>query len=40
MRREQRHGTGYKRYPDAYLYETLGLYQLPTSRAAMLKAKT
>ena len=40
MRREQRHGTGYKRYPDAYLYETLGLYQLPTSREAVLKAKS
>ena len=40
MRRQQRHGTGYKQYPDAYLYETLGLYQLPASRAAVLKAKT
>ena len=40
MRREQRHGTGYKQHPDAYLYETLGLYQLPTSRVTMLKAKT
>lgn len=39
MRREQRHGTGYKRYPDSYLYDTLGLYQLPTSRAAVLNAK-
>lgn len=39
MRREQRRGTGYKRYPDRYLYETLGLYQLPTSRAAVLNAK-
>ena len=39
MRREQRPGTGYKQYPDAYLYQTLGLYQLPTSRAAVLKAK-
>jgi len=40
MRREQRRGTGYKRYPDRYLYETLGLFQLPTSRAAVLNAKT
>lgn len=40
MRREQRQGTGYKRYPDAYLYQTLGLYQLPTSRAAVLNAET
>lgn len=39
MRRQQRQGTGYKQYPDAYLYETLGLYELPTSRAAMLNAK-
>ena len=39
MRREQRHGTGYKRYPIAYLYETLGLYPIPTRRADMLKAK-
>jgi RNA-directed DNA polymerase len=40
MRREQRHGTGYKQYPDAHLYETLGLYPLPQSRAAVLKAKS
>ena len=40
MRREQRRGTGYKRYPDRYLYETLGLFQLPTSRTAVLNAKT
>jgi RNA-directed DNA polymerase len=39
MRRQQRHGTGYKQYPDAYLYETLGLYQLPTNREAVLNAK-
>lgn len=39
MRREQRHGTGYKRYPDAYLYGQLGLTQLPTNREAVLKAK-
>jgi RNA-directed DNA polymerase len=39
MRRQQRGGTGYKQYPDAYLYETLGLYELPNSRAAVLKAK-
>jgi group II intron reverse transcriptase/maturase len=40
MRREQRQGTGYKQYPDAYLYQTLGLYELPKSRAAVLKAKS
>lgn len=39
MRRQQRGGTGYKQYPDAYLYETLGLYKPPTSREAVLKAK-
>lgn len=39
MRRQQRHGTGYKQYPDAYLYETLGLHLLPISRKAMLNAK-
>jgi RNA-directed DNA polymerase len=39
MRREQRYGTGYKRYPLAYLYETLGLYPIPTRRADMPNAK-
>ena len=39
MRREQRPGTGYKRYPLAYLYQTLGLYQIPTRRADMPNAK-
>lgn len=39
MRREQRQGTGYKRYPDPYLYETLGLFMPPESRAAVLNAK-
>jgi hypothetical protein len=39
MRREQRRGTGYKQYPDAYLYQTLELYELPKSRAAVLKTK-
>ena len=40
MRREQRHGTGYKRYPRAYLYKTLGLYNLPNRRPAVPNAKT
>ena len=40
MRREQRHGTGYRQYPDEYLYQKLGLYQLPQNRTAVLKAKT
>jgi group II intron reverse transcriptase/maturase len=39
MRREKRYGTGYKRYPLAYLYQTLGLYEIPTRRADMLNAK-
>jgi RNA-directed DNA polymerase len=39
MRREQRHGTGYKRYPSLYLYRTLGLYPIPTRRSDMLNAK-
>jgi hypothetical protein len=39
MRREQRRGTGYKRYPDRYLYEVLGLFQVPQSRAARSNAK-
>jgi RNA-directed DNA polymerase len=39
MRRAQRPGTGYKRYPLAYLYQTLGLYQIPTRRADMSNAK-
>jgi RNA-directed DNA polymerase len=32
MRRGKRCGTGYKRYPSAYLYQTLGLYEIPTRR--------
>lgn len=39
MRREKRRGTGYKRYPDAYLYKQLGLFQLSEAREAVLKAK-
>jgi RNA-directed DNA polymerase len=39
MRRQQRRGTGYKQYPDRYLYEDLGLFPLPRTRAAMLNAK-
>ena len=27
MKKHQRRGTGYRRYPDEYLYETLGLYR-------------
>jgi len=39
MRRGQRYGTGYKRYPSTYLYHTLGLYPIPTRRADMPNAK-
>lgn len=39
IRRQGKRGTGYRQYPDEYLYETLGLYQLPESRAAVAKAK-
>lgn len=39
IRRQGKRGTGYRQYPDAYLYETLGLYKLPGSRAAVANAK-
>ena len=39
MRRAKRYGTGYKRYPTTYLYQTLGLYEIPTRRADTLNAK-
>jgi group II intron reverse transcriptase/maturase len=39
MRRRGKRGTGYRQYPDEYLYGTLGLYRLPDSRAAVAKAK-
>lgn len=39
MRREQRHGTGYKRYPDRYLYEELGLFPVPDRRTTTPNAK-
>ena len=39
MRREQRSGTGYKRYPDRHLYEVLGLFKLPESRIERQNAK-
>ncbi|MFO0805181.1 MAG: group II intron reverse transcriptase/maturase [Gemmataceae bacterium] len=39
MRREQRGGTGYKQYPDGYLYEELGLFPIPTRREAAPNAK-
>ncbi len=39
MRRRGQRGTGYRQYPDEYLYETLGLYRLPRTRADLLNAK-
>lgn len=40
LRRQGKRGTGYRQYSNEYLYETLGLYVLPDSRAAVAKAKT
>jgi RNA-directed DNA polymerase len=39
MRRGKQYGTGYKRYPSVYLYQTLGLYPIPTCHSDMLNAK-
>src|SRR3954451_6292026 len=39
MRRSGRRGTGYRPYPDEYLYETLGLYALPRRRVDLPSAK-
>lgn len=39
MGKRGKRGTGYRQYPDEYLYETLGLYRLPESRAAVANAK-
>ena len=39
MRRSGRRGTGYRQYPDAHLYEGLGLYKLPDRRANLPNAK-
>ena len=39
MRRRQKRGTGYRQYPDEYLYEKLGLIKLATSRADLSNAK-
>src|SRR6476620_11617784 len=38
-RRSGQDGTGYRQYPDEYLYETLGLFALPRSRADLPSAK-
>jgi RNA-directed DNA polymerase len=39
LRKQGKRGTGYRQYPNEYLYGTLGLYHLPDSRAAVAKAK-
>jgi group II intron reverse transcriptase/maturase len=39
MRKRGKKGTGYRQYPDEYLYETLGLYRLPQRRGDLLNAK-
>jgi RNA-directed DNA polymerase len=39
VRRQGKRGTGYRQYSNEYLYETLGLYRLPHSRADLLNAK-
>lgn len=39
MRRRQKRGTGYRQYPDDYLYEKLGLIELAGSRVDLLNAK-
>ena len=39
IRRRGMRGTGYRQYPDAFLYETLGLVRLPRTRADLSSAK-
>jgi RNA-directed DNA polymerase len=39
MRRQQKRGTGYRQYPDRYLYDTLGLFMPHENRAAVTNAK-
>jgi RNA-directed DNA polymerase len=39
MRRRQKRGTGYRQYPDEYLYERLGLLKLASRRADLSNAK-
>ena len=38
-RRTGKPGTGYRQYPESYLYEALGLYRLPTARRDLPNAK-
>lgn len=39
VRKHKQQGHGYRRYPGAYLYETLGLFRLPTQRIDRPRAK-
>ncbi|SDW92998.1 group II intron reverse transcriptase/maturase [Nitrosomonas communis] len=39
MRKHGKRGTGYRQYPDEYLYDILGLYRLPLARNDLLNAK-
>ena len=39
MRRQQKRGTGYRQYPDRYLYQVVGLFKPPESRIERLNAK-
>ena len=39
MRRSGQAGTGYRQYPDEYLYETLGLFRVPRRRVDLPRAK-
>jgi len=38
--KHKQRGTGYRQYPDEYLYGKLGLYKLPMRRADMPRAKS
>ena len=39
VKKHKQRGTGYRRYPDEYLYKTLGLFRLPSRRADLPRAK-
>lgn len=40
IKKHGRRGTGYRQYPDAHLYEMLGLYQLSVPSRSQLRAKS
>lgn len=40
MRKHKRRGTGYRQYPDEYLYQTLGLFKPPEQSRSRSSAKT